>query len=338
MTAGQPENPQAPVSHRRERVLRLSTILIPFVVFCYIWLPDFAAALTKWPIWIPAAVAAMLEMSGRRRRRRHGHGALLIWLIVVLALAEEPHSLLRAIRPPTPGHDLRVVTLNCATHSTISVKGARPGMPAAREVQKVGADIVLLQEAPPKVDIERLATDLYGKDAAVAIGLDTAIIAHGRLLSAGGGEDQDPFTASARVKLASGHTITVMSVHAAATPMGLMPWSPRIWREFAANRRVHRREMATVMRRLRGTPAIVAGDFNMPGYDPSLRRLRPRLYDSFRKAGRGWGDTIRTDIPVMRYDQIWLSPDLIARDVRAIRTHNTDHRMVVADIAIEPQQ
>jgi len=82
------------------------------------------------------------------------------------------------------------------------------------------------------------------------------------------------------------------------------------------------------------TPIILGGDFNAPAGDAVLRLLRPRLHDAFREGGRGWGNTVLNDLPVLRFDQTWLSGDLRATRVHARKTQRSDHRMVVCDILL----
>jgi vancomycin resistance protein VanJ len=80
---------------------------------------------------------------------------------------------------------------------------------------------------------------------------------------------------------------------------------------------------------------IVMGDFNTPGDAPATAVLRPMLRDAFETAGRGWSETWPVPLPVLSLDHIWLSPDL-----RALRCEHgwswlSDHRPVIATVAVE---
>jgi endonuclease/exonuclease/phosphatase (EEP) superfamily protein YafD len=57
------------------------------------------------------------------------------------------------------------------------------------------------------------------------------------------------------------------------------------------------------------------------------------LGDSFRKAGRGLGNTITNEYPVSRIDYIWIDRGIHAHAVVAKRTDHSDHRMVIADLS-----
>jgi endonuclease/exonuclease/phosphatase (EEP) superfamily protein YafD len=82
-------------------------------------------------------------------------------------------------------------------------------------------------------------------------------------------------------------------------------------------------------------PLIIGGDFNAPPNDGALAPLRLRLVDTFRQAGRGWGNTGTNRFPFFRVDQIWAGGSLRAESVFAQRTVHSDHRMVVCDLILQ---
>lgn len=84
-------------------------------------------------------------------------------------------------------------------------------------------------------------------------------------------------------------------------------------------------------------PVIVGGDFNAPPDDAALFPLRKRLFDTFRKSGRGWGNTGTNAYPLFRVDQIWASQHFRPESVRAQKTIHSDHRMVICDLVLEPK-
>jgi vancomycin resistance protein VanJ len=83
-------------------------------------------------------------------------------------------------------------------------------------------------------------------------------------------------------------------------------------------------------------PIILGGDFNLPAGDKLFRILPPRIRDTFRTAGHGWGDTLANDIPFVRIDQIWCDGHFRPISTRAQKTVNSDHRMVICDLLIRP--
>lgn len=80
---------------------------------------------------------------------------------------------------------------------------------------------------------------------------------------------------------------------------------------------------------------VLAGDFNTPARSRSLAPIRAMLDDVWLVSGRGWGATMTADFPVARIDQVWVEPARL-RPLAAWVHHATgsDHRMVVADVAI----
>lgn len=81
-------------------------------------------------------------------------------------------------------------------------------------------------------------------------------------------------------------------------------------------------------------PLVIAGDFNTPPRGRLYRRFCRRFTDSFRAAGFGFGYTFRSDVPVERIDHIFVGEGLSVISCRASRVSMSDHRPVVADLAV----
>jgi vancomycin resistance protein VanJ len=77
---------------------------------------------------------------------------------------------------------------------------------------------------------------------------------------------------------------------------------------------------------------IVGGGFNAPVPD-KIFKLMKGFQDAFHESGTGWGNTALNSLPIARPDQIWLK-GLHSKSTRAIRTQNSDHRLVVAEIEL----
>ena len=82
-------------------------------------------------------------------------------------------------------------------------------------------------------------------------------------------------------------------------------------------------------------PLIVAGDFNAPQGDKIFSLLPNTLYDTFRAQGRGIGNTIINDMPMLRIDQIWVSRDFETVQSFTVRSKVSDHRIVVSDVRMK---
>jgi endonuclease/exonuclease/phosphatase (EEP) superfamily protein YafD len=86
---------------------------------------------------------------------------------------------------------------------------------------------------------------------------------------------------------------------------------------------------------------VVAGDFNASRYHPSFRRLLSGgLRDAHELRGRGWAATWPQDrrpLPaLMRLDHILVSPGVDVRSIREGVGQGSDHRPVIADLALLP--
>jgi endonuclease/exonuclease/phosphatase (EEP) superfamily protein YafD len=302
------------------------------LAFCYGLRPDRAAAVTLFPAWawsLPVIVLAALTW--RRVRGRPAAAALCVWVAFSLAFAEEPSSLFRgvsgALIPRPSGAPLRVVSLNCGG-----------GLPeAAAEVEAYRPDVVLLQEVPKEAAVRAVARRLFGAEAGVCYGWDTAVLARGPITPALPAR-QERFFVAARVRLPAGAEAEVISLRLTPPVVRFDLWQPGCWEEQLANRRARRAEMRDIMRHLEtvppGLPLIVGGDFNAPAGDAVPRMLSPRLTDTFAQGGRGWGNTVLNDLPISRIDQVWASRAFRARRVTAHQTRHSDHRLVVADLAV----
>jgi len=326
-----------PKSWRLARVAWLiaSATLCIIVLLCYGFRPDAAAALTIFPTWIWPLPGLFLLISALHRRAPQAHKRLIgavgiLWLLFILFFVEETHSLGRealasfSSRPAKP--TLRVVTLNAAGGSSL----------AAAEVARFDSDLVLWQEAPNRKECERLARKIFGAKAGVVVGLDTAIAARGRVEAKTLPREMARFCSQARVTLASGRAIEVFSLHLMTPPFRADLWNLECWKVQREQRETQRAQLQAVAKRIAelpfDTPIILGGDFNAPQNDAIFRSLQPRLRDSFRGAGLGWGDTITNETPFLRIDQIWISRHFAASAVRAHRTINSDHRLVVCDL------
>ncbi len=327
------------VSRWRRALLLLSLALLGILWLCYLGRFDFCAAMTVFPAWawlIPGLLLAGPE--SWRGSRRWGAAGAGLWLAFAVVWADTPMAPVRSFtatvsaegerEPFRPGGTLRIVVLNCAT---------RPE--SAREVTPLDPDIVLLQESPRRQDTEELARQLYGPDAALVWGVDTSLLARGRIVAAEDSPVKGSDFARARVRLASGAEVEVLSLRLVPPPFSLDLWLPECWSDYAESRRKRRAQLQRILAQLDAVapdvPVIVGGDFNAPPGDAIFRLLRPRFADAFWSGGIGWGNTITNDRPVVRIDQVWTSDHFQPIAVFARKTLNSDHRMVVCDLRVK---
>ncbi len=79
---------------------------------------------------------------------------------------------------------------------------------------------------------------------------------------------------------------------------------------------------------------ILAGDFNLPARYPPLRRASERLKNAFCVAGRGWGRTVPSWLPVLRIDHIYVQDEAQVHYATAVPTRFSDHNMVLAEVTV----
>lgn len=80
-------------------------------------------------------------------------------------------------------------------------------------------------------------------------------------------------------------------------------------------------------------PTLLLGDLNATPDAAELQPLLGRLNDSW-EASRGPGFTYPADFPRERIDYVLMSPAFRVRDVHVLDTQASDHRPVIADLAI----
>ena len=315
-----------------------ASVLLWLALFvCYWRRPDSCAAVTVWPVWawvLPGVVITVLAWD--RRAKRAIVCSAVLWLLFLVVFAEEPLSLMRFGAWPDAdwedarqrGRGLRVVSLNCSGGSAA----------AAAEVARYRPDIVLLQESPGRESVRALGRRLFGRDTGVVWGIDASIIARGQARHIPTPDECRSLLTVARVRLASGIETYVVSARLVPPLVRMDLWSPSCWRAHTANRKARRAEVAQIMRTIdllpRSVPLIVGGDLNAPAGDAAFWPLRRRLNDTFRAAGKGWGNTVLNDVPVLRFDQVWASENLRPSAVVARKTRHSDHRLVICDLLL----
>ena len=314
-------------------LLAFSFCLCVFVIICYMFRFDSCAVITAFPAWIwfmPGLPIAILARLPGRARQLH-IAVCLMWVGFVLVFADEPTSIARGLLRSiisTPVSSFRVVSVNCCLGNPLAALDAAPYKP----------DILLLQESPGRDEVDEITQQLFGDTGAYLYGGDTVIIVRGEIKSSTPKHGATTGMLQGHVKLASGLELEVMSIHFSPPPGRFDFWSPAAWKSYEGQRRQKRSEVAKLAQGLNALPPdatiVIGGDFNMPATDGAWDDMPPYLHDTFDDAGVGWGNTITSILPVVRFDQIWVSANLQAVEVKAVSSKNTDHRMVVSDIAM----
>lgn len=320
----------------RQALLALSTLLAAFVAWSYFARADSLAAVTVFPVWCWAIPGALLTGLGWKGTGRYAAAVALAWLVILAAFADQPTKLARwhgssLKAEPAQGAALalRVVSFNCNG-------GERR---AVMELGELHPDIVLLQESPARPWLVDIARQWYGEQGAVVWSADASIMARGRLTPLPLPRSAAAYAVRARLELESGQELEIVSLRLEPGLVRADLWAPDCWREQTENRRKRCKQLEAILSPLAGSsrkaPLILGGDFNAPPGDAVFRLLSPLARDAFVEAGRGWGNTIVNQFPVLRIDQIWIGGKLRAMDAYAVATQHSDHRAVVCNLLLE---
>ncbi|MEP0548323.1 MAG: endonuclease/exonuclease/phosphatase family protein [Rhodothermales bacterium] len=150
-----------------------------------------------------------------------------------------------------------------------------------------------------------------------------------------------------------GRVIAVYSVHMHSFS-GERPWKRvggerhvfslsawyRALRSYRADFRI-RAEQAREFRRVLESephPFIVCGDLNSTPYHWAYAHLAAPLQDAFKGAGSGWGGTYHARLPLVRIDYVLASKEWEVRAARVDKNVASDHRPLVAELALRPQE
>lgn len=314
--------------HRKPTVasrvgLGLSSLLLVLTAAAYVWAPIGLSAWNVLPVWFWWYLGITAALVAWPRQRRNSLILFTLWMLLVVAVAEEPRSLARmAVPADRASAELVVGSLNCAV-GVADIAGTFYGL---------DPDVVLLQESPGMPALKEAASLLGALE--VVRGYDGSILVRGKVLEATPDAQEQRCFTRARVVLEAGQEVEIISLRMIPSPIRLDYYNPACWLEHAANRRTHMQQLQTVVQHLASVPpevpVILGGDFNLPQHDRVVSVLRPRLRDTYHAAGRGWGNTFMSILPVLRLDRIYASSDLQVLDGRAVSSRMSDHRAVVA--------
>ena len=291
-----------------------------------------------WPLYLPAhwigVPAAILSVWSLLRRQKKAIfanvAALLVWFFVFLGF-NIPLQKLRRESTASRGK-VRVLTYNIHYGSD----GAKN---IARVIRDENPDIICLQETrafagwPDPMPALKTQFPQYQMRRAGEV----AILSRQPLSSA---KQYSMPARSGRKLLESvveidGRKLRVLVAHIATGTGDISALRhPRAYTIAAA--KVRREHLETLLEKSAGSklPTIIAGDFNNPPRGLAYRRLQSRYTDSFRAAGWGLGYSFHAALPVLRIDYIWADPIIRVLSCRTLGASASDHRPVVADIAL----
>ncbi len=312
-------------------------VVLLIVLLCYLNRWDELVVITLIPMWAWAGAGVLISIvAWPTLKSRLSLVTFALWLIAGVALSDETAGLLREFRAAVSGgkpkpassepgpEKLRIVTLNCNDGTVEATTG----------LKKLAPDIVLLQEAPERAYLIDLTSELFGVEGTFIRSEQCAILARGRL----GDSFTEASTGSliATLERPGGESINVINLHLPSAAPRFDIWNAECWRVLTerrkSNRRTLRNLLDTMPNRSVSDLRIVGGGFGAPPSDDIFRLLRNAgLADSFRQSGYGWGNTFPASLPLLRVDQIWVSPLYVPERSETFSVGASDHRFVVSD-------
>ena len=309
----------------------ISLLLCLAITFIFRLQPDAFAAVLVLPRWlwiVPGLLFAALGWT--RQRGRFAYLAALLWMLYALFFVQEFRRLVRWKTASDQNADLRVISLNC--------NGGNEA--AAAEVKDFHPDLVFFEESPLRPLVQKMATNLLGTNAESFCSSDVSLIAKGHITPLPVENSASAPFIHARVEFPSGLVAEVFVVRLQPYNIRADLWSPDCWQKQSAIRKIQRSQFEWIEREVekvpKDVPIILGGDFNLPAGDKLFRILNPRLRDTFRETGGGWGDTLDNNLPILRIDQIWCDSHFKSAATFAQPTANSDHRMVICDLSRSP--
>ena len=306
------------------------------------WAPFEVADIFGLALFAPLPPLLLLTMLCASRRA----GLLLMVPVLLLAASYGPLFLPRTIpsifRPSSAAGSatLRVMTANLlVSNDDLSA--------VAGQIVAERADIVALQELSPPM-AKYLGRELRAQYPYQLLEPDTSPAGLGILSrypirpeQLGQQVPRECFCQRVTVEHARS-TMTLVNVH---------PWAPRV--EYVRIGRLPiptsfspeqtKRGIEAALEGLEGRAGslIVLGDFNLGDRQPMYRQLRRTLLDAHAESGWGLGLSFPSlsfeglpDVSLVRIDYILHDRSLTARSARTGVTPGSDHRHVVADLAL----
>ena len=298
------------------------------------------AVLLFVPRWIYLGPVAVLAMaSGLIRRPSPWAGQWAVQGAVALAVAgplmEFNIPFGRLAGPRIDGERVRILSFNVGQ---LPLDGA--GL--VRMIERERIDLICFQERMIDPHVEAFfARRGWRRDASGKIVSRFPIVAELAPLSLEwGGEDRcTAILSRVRVRAPTGSEFIVASVHLPTIRWGFY----RLRAGDVAGLKMHldwwrlqMERVAAALGETRGTPLIVAGDFNMPSDGSTMAALRSSFRFAFDEAGFGYGYTRPSRYPWFRIDHILASPEWGIARCWVGPDFGSDHLPLLAEFALPP--
>ena len=265
-----------------------------------------------------------------------------LWLLTAVFGSAEAWGLFRELKaasfggksdeeeePGEPAAKIyRVVTINCDGGS----------VRAASEAGDLDPDLVFLQEAPSKRDVEELTRRLYANQGSFVLAGSLAILGRGEFVTFV--PEEQSHGVHSRFRHRNGTLLDLTNLKLDRSIPRWEVWKAEVRQEMKESRVRNRKAVRGFVNgynvHARQPVRIVAGDFATPPGDDIFRPLKKAgLRDAFVSSGQGIGNTFPSDIPILRLNQIWISPEANLIKTTTKRSFNSDHRFVICEFILE---
>lgn len=305
------------------------------VAICLLNRWDAMVAVTLVPVWLWAGAGAVVALLCWIICRGVAPGVVFcLFLITGIGFSEEAVGIVRELAT-----SLRQPAADPPAGSRLSIVNVRCGGEEAslRKAAESSPEVLIIQEAPDKTILEAVADQLYGLERSVTLVGGKAILGRGETMAVIG----DPGSSALHVRLRrpDGLVLDISNLDLpGCTPTREM-WQPAEWKRLIdariGNRRLVRNHLGEHPMSRQGIGRIIGGGFGTPPGDDVFRPLENSgMLDTYAHSGIGWGNTYPSDYPVLRLDQVWVSPNLPPVSAKTRLNTSGKNRLVVAQVAV----
>ncbi|MDH4408334.1 MAG: hypothetical protein QE273_01815 [Verrucomicrobiales bacterium] len=303
------------------------------VAICLLNRWDAMVMVTLVPVWLWAGVGALIALLCWIICRGVLPGVLFcLFLITGIGFSEEAFGIVRELiisLKKTPaeapaGKILRIVNVRCGGEEA-----------SLRKAAESSPDVLIVQEAPDKTILEAVADQLYGVERSVTLIGKKAILGRGEALAVIG--DPESPALHVRLKRPDGLVLDVSNLDLPGCRPRIDMWRPDKWSGLITarieNRRLVRTHLGEHPVNRQSIGRVIGGGFGTPPGDDVFRPLENSgMLDTYAEVGTGWGNTYPSDYPLLRLDQVWVSPNLKPRQSTTRLNAAGKNRIVVSEV------
>lgn len=305
------------------------------VAICLLNRWDAMVAVTLIPVWLWCAAGATISLLCWMICRGVAPGVMFcLFLITGIGFSEEAVGIVRELyqsfqkQPadsPAPSV-LRVVNVRCEGEEA-----------PLRKAAESAPDILIVQQAPSREILDAVADQLYGVQRTVTLSGTHAILGRGEVVAS----IADPSSPALHVRLRrpDGLILDVSNLDLPGCAPRIDMWKPSVWKQLInariENRRLVRTHLGEHPLDRKSVVRIIGGGFGTPPGDDVFRPLENSgMVDTYAAVGIGWGNTYPADYPMLRLDQIWVSPNLHPIKATTRLNSGPGNRIVVCELKL----